>query len=147
MLIHVSVGQPFESRQDTVVALHFAYDPGVVAVLKAALRAAREEARRRGEVANVGGWLPEHRVWFVERFAWPLVRHCLLAAGHTLDREVPPDTCAPARRSQATGTPPVAVATKAAPRGPKSGPASGWPRGWRSGPGRWGCAGRTTPVR
>jgi hypothetical protein len=77
--IHVSAFQPFESRQgvDTVLALKFRYAPELIGALKGALhRAARVLGLR-----NVGGWLPEHRCWFVERDAWPLVRERLLAAG------------------------------------------------------------------
>jgi hypothetical protein len=78
-MIHVSAFQPFESRVgvDTVLALRFKYDPELIDVLKSALR----EASRVLGIYNAGGWLAEHRCWFVERNAWPLVRERLAAAG------------------------------------------------------------------
>jgi hypothetical protein len=77
--IHVSSFQPFESRvgRDTVLALRFQYNAEVVEVLKQALRDAGRRLGRR----NLGGWLEEHRVWFVERCAWPLVRERLAGIG------------------------------------------------------------------
>jgi hypothetical protein len=71
--------QPFESREgrDTVVGLRFRYDPGLIQVLKDALRVAGETLYER----NLGGWLPEHKAWFVERRAWRIVRQRLVEAG------------------------------------------------------------------
>jgi hypothetical protein len=73
--VFVKAFQPFSSRVgiDTVLSLSFAYDPGVVAVLKKALRAAGRFYCQR----NMGGWLAEHRVWFVEHRAWPTVRFAM----------------------------------------------------------------------
>jgi hypothetical protein len=56
-----------------------------VGTLKAALEEARSQARGNGRPANVGGWLPEHHRWFVERAAWPLIKATLLQAGHAVD--------------------------------------------------------------
>jgi hypothetical protein len=80
--IRVTAFQPFESRAgiDTVLALAFEYDAGTVADLKAAIGRARYSVG----AGNLGGWLGEHRCWFVERDAWPIVRQCLQAAGHRL---------------------------------------------------------------
>jgi hypothetical protein len=77
--VRVMPFQPFSSRKgvDTVLGLHFDYDPGLVALLKEALQGARWRTGRR----NVGGWLPEWHRWFVERVAWPHVRQRLLEAG------------------------------------------------------------------
>jgi hypothetical protein len=54
VVIRVTAFQPFNSRVevDTVLGLHFRYDPGVVALLKQALR---DVARLRRE-RNLGGW-------------------------------------------------------------------------------------------
>jgi hypothetical protein len=74
--------QPFESRQghDTVIGLRFEYDPGVNDILKAAVRVARETLGGH----HLGGWQPEHEVWYVERCAWPIVRQRLVDAGHVI---------------------------------------------------------------
>jgi hypothetical protein len=90
--IDVSRFQPFQSRvgKDTVLGLRFGYDPELVAVLKSAVR----EAARALGVGFRGGWLPEHKLWFVENDAWPSVRRRLLEAGHTLRNE--PDLAAEA---------------------------------------------------
>jgi hypothetical protein len=75
----VSAFQPFESRVgvDTVLKLEFRYDAGLIATLKDAIGRARHTVGGK----NLGGWLPEHKVWFVERRAWEVVRRHLLAAG------------------------------------------------------------------
>jgi hypothetical protein len=80
--VHVSAFQPFSSRRgvDTVLALQFRYDAEVIEVLKDALR----KATRDLGIYNAGGWLAEHRSWFVERAAWPIVRDHLRRAGYTL---------------------------------------------------------------
>jgi hypothetical protein len=79
VMIRVDSFQPFESRADvdTVIRLRFSYDATVVAQLKDALAWA---AGMTG-MKNVGGWLPQHRVWFCERAVWHLVRSQLMAAG------------------------------------------------------------------
>jgi hypothetical protein len=96
MHVRVRPFQPFSSRVgvDTVAGLSFPYDAGVVAVLKDGIA----EARRRFGRPNLGGWLPEHRRWFVEWVAWPTVRRHLLDAGHTAD-----DAGAGERREQDAG--------------------------------------------
>ena len=85
--IRVSEFQPFRSREgkDTVLALQFPYDPQLITTLKAAFRAVRDGHGRCRE--NVGGWLPEYRVWFCEWFAWPTVRRLLVSAGYHPDEE------------------------------------------------------------
>jgi hypothetical protein len=79
MFIAVDVFQPFRSRQgiDTVVGLRCVYDPGFVEEIKRSLRS----AGRWLKLKNPGGWLAEHRVWFVEWAAWPFVRDDLRRAG------------------------------------------------------------------
>jgi hypothetical protein len=86
--ILVRAFQPFSSRAgvDTVLALAFRYDPELIAQLKAALR----ETGRSAGVRQPGGWLPEHRVWFVERCVWPDVRARLLRHGHAVRDEPAP---------------------------------------------------------
>jgi hypothetical protein len=99
MLIHVSAFQPFESRRgvDTVLALRFRYDPELIEVLKDSLRRAAREL----DMHNVGGWLAEHRCWFVEREAWPYVRAWLTDRGCRFQGEVHDEE--PRRRSGAEG--------------------------------------------
>src|SRR5262245_54301301 len=77
--IHISAFQPFESRQgvDMVLALRFRFDRELIDTLKDALR----QARRFGQ--NAGGWLPERRVWWVERWAWSSVKERLRRPGCT----------------------------------------------------------------
>jgi hypothetical protein len=78
-MINVSAFQPFETRigVDTVLKLEFRYHADLVATLKDAIQRARHV--RGGK--NLGGWLPEHKAWFVERRAWDIVRQYLLSAG------------------------------------------------------------------
>jgi hypothetical protein len=113
-IIHVSAFQPFESRRgvDTVLALRFRYDPDVIEVLKDAIRRA---SRDRG-IRNAGGWLAEHRSWFVERQAWPCVRDQLRQAGYTL---VGPEAACPGegRREQSRPGGGLGPAAVAPPRG------------------------------
>jgi hypothetical protein len=80
--IRVRAFQPFASRAgvDTVLGLSFRYDQGLIDQLKAALR----EAGPHTGVKQPGGWLAEHRVWFVERCVWPDVRARLIRHGHTI---------------------------------------------------------------
>jgi len=68
--------QPFESRQgqDTVIGLRFKYDAQLVAGLKSILKQCRGRAVRKDRHQHsAGGWLPEHKVWFVEENVWPRV--------------------------------------------------------------------------
>jgi hypothetical protein len=80
--IEVGSDQPFKSRKgvETVLSLHFRYDPELVALLKDALA----EARRTTGLSPAGGWLPDWRYWFCERPAWPTVRMRLQEAGRRL---------------------------------------------------------------
>jgi hypothetical protein len=67
-------------KTPTALGLQFPYSLDLVEVLKAALA----EARVRTGRGNVGGWLPNHKprkCWFVEFFAWPVVRQRLAEAG------------------------------------------------------------------
>jgi hypothetical protein len=83
MHVRVRAFQPFSSRVglDTVAGLEFAYDRDLIAVLKEGIR----DARRWFGRPNLGGWLPEHRKWFVEWIAWPTVKDHLERAGHTVE--------------------------------------------------------------
>jgi hypothetical protein len=104
MQIIVRPFQPFESRVgiDTVLGLRFPYDPALPGLLKSAYR----EAGARAGVRSPGGWLPEHKCWFVERAVWPAVRDCLVRAGHKVvehDPEGEPE----APRRQAPHRPPI----------------------------------------
>jgi hypothetical protein len=85
MRITVKPFQPFESRVgiDTVLGLRFPYDLALAGLLKSAYR----EAGAREGVRSPGGWLAEHKCWFVERAVWPAVRACLERAGHTIIEE------------------------------------------------------------
>jgi hypothetical protein len=76
--IHVFAFQPFSSRTgfDTVLGLRFSFDRDLVELLKEALRNLKP-----GFPGSPGGWLPEHRAWFVERAVWPAVSTRLRAAG------------------------------------------------------------------
>ena len=78
--IQLSEFQPFASRagRDTVLRLQFYYCPEAVEQIKAALK----EARTTTLGTNLGGWLAEHKCWFIEFSAWPTVRKQLLRAGH-----------------------------------------------------------------
>jgi hypothetical protein len=60
--------------------LTFSYNADLVATLKRILREARSHCRVSG---YPGGWLSEHKKWFVEPAAWPFVRRRLEAAGCT----------------------------------------------------------------
>jgi hypothetical protein len=94
--IHVSQGEPFRDGR-TVILLTFRYDPDTVAAVKGAL------SRARGGGRPVGGWLPEHRVWFIEPTAWPAVRDSLARAGWTF----PGPANVPPGRSQMEYVPPT----------------------------------------
>jgi hypothetical protein len=103
-LVHVGSFQPFGSRVgiDTVVKLEFAYDARLVALLKGAIRQARPSTRK-----NAGGWLAEHRAWFVERDVWPTVRALLEEEGVCLRGDVGAATGPRRRPHQAEQTPTV----------------------------------------
>ena len=85
--IHITVIHPPGMRKvPTALGLCFPYDRGLVQVIKAALA----EARVRTGKGNVGGWLPDHKpkkCWFVEFFAWPVVRQRLVEAGCVFEGE------------------------------------------------------------
>jgi hypothetical protein len=82
VMIDVTRFQPFGSRvgKDKVVGLKFSYSPAVVRLLKDAMQAAARSAGLRSQ----GGWLDEHRCWYVEPAIWPPVREKLIRAGCTL---------------------------------------------------------------
>ena len=79
-VIAVGSFQPFVSRRgvDTVLSLRFGYNAELIETLKSSLRTVRAGSRRK----NPGGWLSDHKVWFVERWAWPAVRWQLEKEGH-----------------------------------------------------------------
>jgi hypothetical protein len=120
VVVEVSEFQPFKSRVgvDTVLRLRSPYDAELVGALKAALAAAKQILGSK----NVGGWLPDHRVWWVERAAWPYVRDFLEALGHTVS-ERPAQPSGSARE----GLDPPAPVREDERRQPRLAPA--WP--WR----------------
>jgi hypothetical protein len=79
--IHVVQFRPFSDRDVAMVGLEFRYDAGLVAQLKAILRQAWSRCAGR---RYPGGWLAEHRRWYVEPGAWPYVRRRLEESGYTL---------------------------------------------------------------
>ena len=85
--IRVDTFQPFESRQgfDEVVRLRFDYSHALVARLKAILAVYAVGAPQK----VVGGWLPEHRCWFVEPEVWDVVRDELQFLGHQIVERKP----------------------------------------------------------
>ena len=77
---------PGMRKVPTALGPQFPYSPEPVEVLKAALA----EARVRTGQGNVGGWLADHKprkCWFVEFFAWPVVRQRLAEAGCMFEGE------------------------------------------------------------
>jgi hypothetical protein len=78
--IRAAVFQPFASREriDVVVGLSFDYDPHLVEVLKATLR----DVRAYHQGLPQGGWLKDHKKWFVEIAAWPRVKGRLTRLGY-----------------------------------------------------------------
>jgi hypothetical protein len=106
MQIIVRPFQPFESRVgiDTVLGLSFRYDAALIELLKSALR----QAGARERVRNPGGWVREHKCWFVERAVWPAVRACLVRAGHeVVEHDPEPAGGAKGARRKATHPPPI----------------------------------------
>jgi hypothetical protein len=102
-LVRVSSFQPFSSRVgiDTVIKLEFAYDALLVALVKGAIRQARPSMHK-----TAGGWLAEHRAWFVERDVWPKVMAALEEEGVRLRGDVGNDT-GPHRRPHPAGQTPA----------------------------------------
>jgi hypothetical protein len=98
--------QAFSSRTDSLVRLRFRYDAQLVGRLKETLREAR---RLAGGPAGrpAGGWLAEHRCWFVEPCVWPWVRQKLVEAGCVLEGPAAGD-----------GDPPVSGPSSPGPRPP-----------------------------
>jgi hypothetical protein len=86
-----------------VLSLRFAYDAELIDVLKAALRQASYQLDRR----NLGDWLAEHRCWFVERAAWPIVRRYLQARGYAYVASPEVDEPRPSGESPAGALPDV----------------------------------------
>ena len=82
-MIEVFRFQPFESRVgvDTVIGLRFKSDRDLVQLLKALLRKYRKDRQ-------AGGWLPDHRVWFVEESIWPLVATELRVRGYRIQAKL-----------------------------------------------------------
>lgn len=83
--------QPFESRRgiDAVIGLRFAYNPSLIEDFKTLLRQWRPAVRRAvPHAAFAGGWLPEHRCWFVEEPAWPAVADLLRGYGFPVPARV-----------------------------------------------------------
>ena len=91
MRVDVFTFQPFQSRAGggEVIGLRFAYSAALVHVIKDALKRhkalAVDSARH---IRHAGGWLPEARVWFIERPVWAAVRANLVRAGATIE-EIP----------------------------------------------------------
>jgi len=87
IVIHADRFQPFGSRQgiDEVVRLRFEYDSALIARLKAILAVYAVGHTSR----TVGGWLPEHRCWFVECDVWAVVKMELLFLGHAIIERKP----------------------------------------------------------
>ena len=85
--IYVDRFQPFSSRHglDEVVRLRFDYSHALVARLKAILAVYAVGAPQK----VVGGWLPEHRCWFVEPEVWDVVRDELQFLGHQIVERKP----------------------------------------------------------
>lgn len=92
-VITVGTFRPFKNREEVVISLRFDWDYHTVNVLKAAIRAARQSAARNPVGAlsltpkTAGGWLPPYKAWFVEPWAWPLVREWLNTYLIPYDRE------------------------------------------------------------
>lgn len=77
--------QPFESRRgrDTVVGLHFNYDPQLIDLLKRTLRQLKDQAVDPSRhIFQPGGWRPEEKCWFIERSIWGEVKHILEYEGY-----------------------------------------------------------------
>lgn len=85
--IVVDTFQPFQSRSgmDVVMRLRFEYHPALIARLKALLAVYAVGSERK----IVGGWLPEHRVWFVEPSVWDVVRDELQFLGYRIVERKP----------------------------------------------------------
>jgi hypothetical protein len=66
---------------EIVVALRFEYDPGLVELVKQALREARRWDKEMREWLRGGAWSPHRRFWWVDPDAWPAVRRKLLEMG------------------------------------------------------------------
>ena len=96
--IQVAEFQPFESRQhdprDKVRSLRFKYDPELIDQLKEAIGAHRWRfGRHTFPRCTPGGWLPEHKVWFVEREIYDEVRYELEWLGHEFDERLLTPEC------------------------------------------------------
>jgi len=85
--IRVSKFMPFESRQGSYVykLQTSIYDAEYVRRLKHLLRELKWEACDPDRnIYQAGGWLAEHRAWFVEPVIWPQVRKQLEYFGYSL---------------------------------------------------------------
>lgn len=86
-VLKVSRFQPFESRigTDTVIRLKFPWDRNLVDELKRLLSLYRREALNPDRNQHApGGWLPEHRCWFIEPIIWPVVKMELVWLGYAI---------------------------------------------------------------
>lgn len=87
LTIHASTFQPFASRigLDMVIRLEFPYDPTLTNLLKRLIAAYRSAAvDPRHYRLNAGGWLPTHKVWFVEPCVWGVIRDELQLLGYRI---------------------------------------------------------------
>lgn len=86
--IYISTFQPFPSRLgvDVVMRLWFTFSPALVARLKALLAV---YAVGHHLYRVVGGWLPEHRVWFIECDVWEVIKLELLFLGYRIVEDDP----------------------------------------------------------
>lgn len=87
---------PFEGEDLTcpspAVALRFAYDSDLVALVKSILRRVRHSCSGRGrplsKIPLAGDWSKPSKCWWVRSSHWPEVRNQLLAAGVKLEGKV-----------------------------------------------------------
>ena len=91
-VIRIDTFQPFESRIgiDCVMRLAFDYDSVLVSHLKKILAAYKTDAvnptlRRM----TPGGWLSQHRCWFLEPCIWEAVRFELEFSGYRIQEAHP----------------------------------------------------------
>lgn len=80
--IHTRRFQPFSSRQgvDEVMGVSFPYDARLVARLKALLAVYGVGHKYK----TAGGWLAQHRCWFIEVDVWELAKLELLFLGYRI---------------------------------------------------------------
>ncbi len=77
-MINITTFCPFKDPEHQALCLRFDYDYSTVECLKVALRSANKiGANDPTKIRPAGGWLPSHRCWFVQPWAWPIVQHWL----------------------------------------------------------------------